>query len=134
MRLKRSVFAPFVITLFVSALAGCSAAMAGSGSGQTSNGNILTYKDMVATNASNVYEAVARLRPSWLNGRGPISATNSQEARANVYMDGTLQGDVSYLSNLRIDDVAQLRFYSTGEAAARFGMNNPAGVIEVTRR
>lgn len=110
-------------TLLVTA---CGMPAAGSGSSDARS-DVITYEQMLEVNANNAYDAVQRLQPGWLSGRGPGVVPN-------VYVNGTRVGDVEYLRNLQVQDVARMRFYSSSEAGGRFGMNNEGGVIEVTSR
>lgn len=110
---------------------GCSTRRGASGGpGQ----NMLSGEQLTATNARMVYEAVERLRPSWLTSRGPVSISDPTEARANVYINGSPIGDLDYLRQVYVIDVEEIRFYPSGEAGARFGMGNPRGVIAITTR
>jgi hypothetical protein len=56
------------------------------------------------------------------------------QAVANVYMNGSQLGNIEYLKQVYVIDVAELRFWGAGEAGARFGMGNPRGVIEIIPR
>ena len=94
----------------------------------------LSGEELAATNSQMVYEALELLRPEWLTGRGPISLTDAAEARPNVYINGSRMGDLDYLRQVYVTEVAELRYWPAGEAGARFGMGNPRGVIEVIRR
>jgi hypothetical protein len=53
---------------------------------------------------------------------------------ASVYVNGSNVGDITYLRNLRPDDVDHLRYWDVSEAGARFGMGHLRGVIEVVLR
>jgi hypothetical protein len=53
---------------------------------------------------------------------------------ANVFMNGQLLGTAEYLRDVRVSDVTEVRFWPAGQAAARFGMGHPRGVIELTRK
>jgi hypothetical protein len=35
---------------------------------------------------------------------------------------------------MRVIDVTEVRYWTAGQASARFGMGHPRGVIEITRR
>lgn len=101
----------------------------------------VTGEELATTNASTVYEALERLRPDWLSGRGAVSMTDESgsqgdpaTARPNVYMSGMRMGGLDYLRQVYVQDVELLRFWQPGEASARFGMGNPRGVIEVIPR
>ncbi len=133
MRTKSSAGIALALTLLASSLAACGARL-GPARPAGSRDNVLGHDQLAATNASNVYEAVQKLRPNWMSGRGPISASNPNESRANVYSGGVRVGDLSYLSSVRVDEVAELHYYDPGQASARFGMGNGGGVIELVRR
>lgn len=102
---------------------------AGGGAGDT-----ITREQMLEVNASDVYDAVQKLQPSWLTSRGPTSITDDSPTVVSVFMGGSHVGDSEYLRNLIPDDIEMLRYYEAGEASARFGMGHPRGVIEVHRR
>ena len=104
------------------------------GGGTSADRNRLSGEELAATNSQMVYEALELVRPEWLRGRGPVSLTDASEARPNVYMNGSRMGDLDYLREVYVTDVAELRYWPPGEAGARFGMGNPRGVIEIIRR
>lgn len=118
-----------LVALIMGSVAACS--MSSSGSTASSDRNTVSGAELAATNSVTVYEALERVRPQWLNTRGPVSMTDSEEARPNVYMNGTRVGELEYLREVYVVDVQELRFWSAGEASARFGMGNPRGVIEI---
>lgn len=99
-----------------------------------SNGNQLSRAELAAANATNVYDAIAKLRPEWLTTRGPTSATDATPAAVDVYMNGTLLGKADYLRDVRLLDISAVRYWDAGQASARFGMGHPRGVIELTRQ
>ena len=126
-------------------IAGLMAVLAGTGGAcaarqggaAPSNRNLVTLEELSATNSRTVYEALERVRPSWLSSRGPASIGNVRdagEAVANVYIEGSRMGDVEYLKQVYVSDVHEIRFWTAGEAGARFGMGNPRGVIEIIPR
>ncbi len=119
------------LAIVVVAAAACTA-MSSSSSGAARN--VISGDELSATNSQTAFEALQMVRPEWLTGRGPVSLTNATEARPNVYMYGSRVGDLDYLKSVYVQDVAELRYWSTGEASARFGMGNPRGVIEIIPR
>ena len=94
----------------------------------------LTRQQMIDAGATTVYDAVQKLQPSWFSTRGPRSLTDETPTVASVYVNGSNVGDISYLRNLRPDNVDHLRYWDVGEAGARFGMGHLRGVIEVVLR
>jgi hypothetical protein len=96
--------------------------------------NVLTVAQLSATNAENLYDAINRLRPSWLTSRGPTSVTNSTPSEVSVFMAGTFLGHTEYLQQTRVLDITEVKYWDPGAASARFGMGHPRGVIELTRK
>lgn len=115
----------------------CVALLAACGT-RTAAGNrssdTLTRQQMIDAGATTVYDAVQKLQPSWFSTRGPRSLTDETPTVASVYVNGSNVGDISYLRNLRPDNVDHLRYWDVGEAGARFGMGHLRGVIEVVLR
>jgi len=134
MKTATSSFIAGLVAVLVGAAGACAS---GQGGGGTSNRNLVTGEELTATNARTVYEALERVRPNWLSSRGPASIGNVRdagEAVANVYIEGSRMGDVEYLKQVYVSDVHEIRFWTAGEAGARFGMGNPRGVIEIIPR
>jgi hypothetical protein len=126
----------FLLATATTALTGCASATAanGSGAGGTSNRTSetqLTQADLSRANADNVYDAVAKLRPAWLNSRGPTSVTDMTPTEVDVYMDGNFMGKSDYLRQIRLNNIVSVRYWDAGRASARFGMGHTRGVIEI---
>jgi hypothetical protein len=113
-------------------LAGCGStgATAATGSG---NSSMITRAQLDATPTSDLYEAVRRLRPTWLSARGSTTLLGDQ-AQVIVYLDGTRMGGVNMLRNTEISSVISLQFLSPSEATNRYGTDHAAGVILVRTR
>jgi hypothetical protein len=109
-------------------LAGC--ASAGT-TGERSNRNRITTEQLSRLTADNAYDAVRRLQPQWLESRGPSSVSDANPATPAVYLNGSRVGDVEYLRTVPLTTVAEIRYWTPGEASARFGMGLPRGVIEL---
>lgn len=120
-----------VALVLATVVAGCAMRPA---TGTAADRNRVSGEDLAATNSQMVYDALQLLKPEWMTGRGPISLTDAAEARPNVYMNGTRMGDLDYLREVYVTDVAEVRYWPSGEAGARFGMGNPRGVIEIIAR
>jgi hypothetical protein len=96
--------------------------------------NLLTAQEIAAANAdvTNVYDAVARLRPNWLAGHGVTSAATPGTQFAVVFVDGQHYGDLSSLRNIPASDAGDVSYYDVTQAGARFGLRGgSSGVIEV---
>ena len=99
-----------------------------------SSRNQLSSVQLASANATNLYEAIAKLRPEWLSSRGPTSVTDATPTSASVFMNGSLLGKADYLKQLNAGDVVAVRYYDAASASAKFGMGHPRGVIEITTR
>ena len=96
--------------------------------------NILTQGQLSATNSETLYDAINKLHPDWLTSRGPSSVTDATPTAVDVFMNGTMLGRADYLRDMRVVDVSEVRYWNAGQAAARFGMGHPRGVIEIIRK
>lgn len=129
--MKRSVR---VVTSIAMAFAlGCASATT---QGRTSQGtgNTLTQDQLARTNSEYLYDAIVKLRPSWLTSRGPTSVTDATPTSVSVYVGGSLLGKAEALKDVRTLDVAEVKYWDAASASARFGMGNPRGVLEITRK
>jgi hypothetical protein len=117
----------------MTSLVACARPTAQSAASRGSN-NVLTVAQLTATNAENLYDAINRLRPTWLSSRGPTSVTNSTPTEVSVFMGGSLLGHADYLRQIRVLDITEVKYWDPGSASARFGMGHPRGVIELTRK
>jgi hypothetical protein len=96
----------------------------------------LLAEEIVAANSDRgtVYDAIARLRPSWLTH----STTSYDPPRTEfpvVFIEGRRYGELESLRNVNADQIADVRFYSAAEAGGRFGMQGGlSGVIELSMK
>jgi hypothetical protein len=104
------------------------------GSAPGARNNVLTQAQLSATNSMNLYDAISKLHPDWLSSRGPTSVTDATATSVSIFMGGTMLGKVEALRDVPVIDVAEVRYWDAGQAAARFGMGHPRGVIEITRK
>jgi hypothetical protein len=117
-------------------LTACAVPPAGT-SGVTPAGSsrtVLTHAQLAATNSENLFDAISKLHSEWLSTRGPTSATDSSPASVSVFIGGTMLGKAESLREVMVIDVDEVKYWDAGQAAARFGMGHPRGVIEITRK
>lgn len=91
---------------------------------------LITRDELLATNAPDAYQAVERLHPDWLRGRGLTSLTGTPP-RVVVYLDGQRLGEVSMLARFTLNGIKEIRFHNASDATQRWGTGHSAGVIEV---
>ncbi len=107
-------------------LASCATAGAGSA---TANPSVITAEELAGVPELNALEAVQRLRPRWLRGRGQASFTAQQGVR--VYVSGVLRGYAGELASIRAQAIESMRFLDGREATARYGTDHGDGAILV---
>jgi len=105
------------------------------GAPQTGDRNIITESEIMAVPSANLYDLIEKLRPNMLRSRGAMTLGGSSATEyAEVYVDGRRYGDIASLRSLVSSQVSRVRYYGSSDAAAKFGMINANGVIEVTIR
>jgi len=106
-------------------LAAACASGGGSGeSGPRRNRNLITSEELTQVGeVGTAFDAIQRLRPNWLRGRGTSSA--------KVFVDGVQMRDTGVLRNYRVDVIRECRFIPPADASMRFGTGYGGGVIEV---
>jgi hypothetical protein len=145
---KKTIWAGAVLGVVLAACAsggGASSTPAASGGnpqantqGSTRNANIITADELNAEPASNLYEAIQRLRPQMLvarsAGSGGSSRGGASRATPNVYRDNTKLGDVNALKDIDIRGIKEVHYYSPQDAQTKFSSPNPGGAIQVVTR
>jgi hypothetical protein len=78
-------------------------------------------------NFYSAYDAVAALRPMWLNRRGV-------DGEIQVYVDDNRLGGLDVLRSIRTSTVSQIKHMDGIQATARYGRDHQQGAILVTTR
>jgi len=107
---------PVVAGLALSGFLALSAACASSGQGSRGDINVLTAAEMADAPVSNLYEAVEKLRPRWLQIRTRRSI--NMESEVSVFMNRLYLGGPEELRSIGLNGVAQLRYLDGALASA----------------
>ena len=98
----------------------------------------ITRAEITASNASNAYELISRLRPNWLKQTSPGSISGGVRSQAVlVYLDGSPFGDPVSLRTLGISNLQSLQWLDPARAATVLpGMTSEpiAGAIVIKTR
>jgi hypothetical protein len=121
---------PIAMLLFVLAFAAC----ASSGTRPSRSSDVITAEEIEAASVSTAYEAIQRLRPAFLRGRGQASLQPSASDLPIVYVNGLRAGGVDQLHTISAQDIQVIRFISATDATTRYGTGHTGGIIEVTTR
>jgi hypothetical protein len=123
----------FVRTTLLVLLAGVAACTANPDAtgGPRYDANVLTRADLEASNASNAYEAIERLRPRWLVPR--VRSAN-MPVEVVVYFNNSAVGGVAALRQFSLDGIVEIRYLDPAEAQNRLpagGMSLNGGAIQI---
>ena len=92
---------------------------------------VITAAEIVAARVTDVYQAVAQLRPEFLNRRS-VDPIASRQGAIAVYLNEMPIGNEEALRTIPLDEVRQIRFMTRTQAEFRYGRSFPRGVIVVT--
>ena len=112
--LRRSLVA--LVGSFALAAAGCAPAAEGTAGAPRANRNVITQEEIAASGASNLYDAVQRLRPQWLRA-GTATQWTGGGGAVVVYQNNTQLGDVEALRTLTPGFAASIRFVDGNTAS-----------------
>lgn len=96
--------------------------------------NLITADEIARSNATNAYEAVERLRPSFLRTRGSQSLQNQEPPTPMIYIDGMRYGPLATLASVPAIGIVSIQYLSAIEATQRFGFGNEGGAIMITTK
>lgn len=133
MHLSRRVLATAIVVL-----AGC-ASGGGGASAAKQNPNLISTEEIVASSASNAYEVIQRLRPSFLRTRGAVHGTpgaaNAMEmVDLVVYLNENRLGGSDQLRQISTTDIREIRYFNSSEATTKWGTGHSAGAIQIVSR
>ena len=120
-----------VFVLGAAAVMACASAGAGSTSVDAGNPNIITADQISASQQTNAYDVVSRLRPNFLKSRGRTTVYAQGSDYAAVFLDGQSFGDLSSLRNISAPQISSIHFIRGTDAVTLYGMQYGAGVIDI---
>jgi hypothetical protein len=114
-----------MISETISPVTGC-AAPAGS-----STYSVITAAELQWTRASNLYDAIRRLRPAYFESRGPSSIYNEPAADIVVIVNRHVIGGVDELRSMDMTDLVCVRRISAADVSLITGTMSSAVGIEL---
>lgn len=114
LRRRAPVLAPAAILAFLAVL--LTACASSEGTTTRTNSSVLTQEDLAAVEVSNLYDAVSRLRPRWLQVRS--SRSINSETVVGVWHGRTYIGDPEVLRSWSTGGIRQLRYLDGPTASA----------------
>jgi hypothetical protein len=122
------------------AMCACSSAIASSDHDGTDRSlGVLTRAEMNDAESrdagiTNVYQAITRLRPLFLNRVRETSMVRPGQSLLTVYLDDYPLGTVDNLETIPVGMVRSVQYLSASEATIRWGPKQPGGVILLSTR
>jgi len=120
---------PFFVLTLAAAL-GC----ASSGTAGTTvrrEPNLITEHEIAASNESNVFDVVNRLRPMFLKTRGRSTINAGGSEYASVFLDGQYFGELGSLRNIVASQIHEIRYLNGPDAVSKYGMRYGSGAVDV---
>lgn len=125
--MTRSTFSRLAFVLILAGVTAC--ASSGPATTTSSSGNVITRADLEDLQRLNLYQAVQRLRPQWLQTRGMDSF--EQDNEVVVYVDNNRMGGPRELRRINPIEVGEIRYLDSRQATTQFGRGHPSGAILV---
>ena len=123
---RRQWILTFVAAFGLAALAAGCASSGGGERGPRRDPNLLTAEELAPHSTLTLREAIAQLRPRWLQGRGG-------QNNPIVVQDGNRMGSGA-LDTIRASDVESAKYLNAADGRIRYGATVSAGAIEVVTR
>ena len=95
---------------------------------------VITRDEIDSSSASNVYDLIARLHSEFLKDRGKVSIRANTHERAVVFLNDQEYGIPETMRNIPTSRIAEIRYFSPTDAAARYGSQYGGGVILLISR
>jgi len=111
-------------------LTGC--ATAAPQASERANPRLITSDQIRANHATDAFDLIRGLRPSWLQRRGQQSLFLDGEVV--VYLDHVRIGGPGALRSVQLSDVERVEFFDAASATQRWGTGHAHGGIRVIPR
>jgi hypothetical protein len=92
---------------------------------------VITAGEIVAARVTDVYQAVAQLRPEFLSRRSREPIASRQGVSIAVYLNEIPIGGEEALRTIPLEEVRQIRYMTRTQAEFRWGRSHPRGAIVV---
>lgn len=106
------------------------------GSPARGSANVIIADEIEASGATNALDAIQRLRPAMLRGRGQTTLEPSAGGPVAIMLrvDDITVGTIDQAANIAALTVKEIRFLSPSDATTRFGTGYPMGAVLITTK
>jgi hypothetical protein len=91
----------------------------------------ITRVEITKSQAFNAYDAIRILRPNMLRERGRATIRGNDIREPLVYLDNQRMGGISFLRDIPVTEIFEIRYYTAAQAQIKWGNGHPQGVIQV---
>jgi hypothetical protein len=130
--MRRLAFIGGCLLLSTACAGGGTMRLAGAGNLGAGSRDVIRVAEHPEVHSLDVYQAVRRLRPFFLQSRGPSSVALQGANRLAVFLDDVPMGDVRELTSIQTRDIREIRYLSPSEAVIRYGRRFAGGIIRLT--
>jgi hypothetical protein len=92
---------------------------------------VISAEELRGTDATNLYDAIVRLRPAFFATRGPTSILAEPSDPIVVIVNRSIRGGVRELRDIESSNVRSIRRLTAAEVFSITGRSAPSGGIEV---
>jgi hypothetical protein len=110
-----------------------STACTGAAPRQTGSPNLITREQLVPLESLSAYDAIQRLRPTWLQARGPTSLRGGPTL-PEIHINDSRSRTLDDLRSLPVIEVETMEYRNAADATTLYGTGYTGGVIEVRTR
>src|SRR5687768_14388677 len=132
--MRRLAFFGGCLLLSTACAGGGTMRLGGAGNLGTGSRDVILVAEHPEVHMLDVYQAVRRLRPFFLQSRGPTSVNLQNSSRLSVFLDDVPMGDVRELTSIQARDVREIRYLGPSEAVIRYGRRFAGGIIRLRTR
>ena len=126
---------PLVAIVAIFSSSGCVSGSGSSGADVRRDSNRITAEELQEVPSGNAYDAVSRLRPSWLRSRGTLSVNRTGAGSLpRVFVDNRDYGSLRSLRDFNVDSVGEMEFVTARDATTQYGTGYAGGIIHVRLR
>jgi hypothetical protein len=124
--------AVLALMLVLSACSSSAAATAGGTTAPRRNPNMLNAQELAEPSVASLtlFDAIQRLRPTWLRQRGATSISNQGSGLPQVMINESVSS-MDVLRSMRSSDVGEVQFMSGADATTLYGTGYVNGLIKV---